>query len=283
MAQPSVLVVDDSEAILAFARAVLASAYTVATARNGREGLESIRQARPDLVVLDLSMPEMDGEEVLARLQGDPELSTLPVIIMSSEEARARACVGRGAQACLIKPVAAGDLSTLVGTTLEEARARVVRRGMAVLPLAIGKIQLAVPLADVRHVLLQVATSRLPGGPTYLSAFFELHGEAVCVLDLAARFGVEHTTPIVDRMLVVLEYERVKLALCVDRVHDPELVLPGDVQSVLPASVSNDLRGALKGVVRTAHGTMPVLHAPSLLSRGLVASLDDLVRSGMTS
>lgn len=278
MAQSHVLVIDDSEAILAFTRAVLSSAYAVSTARNGREGLDLCKRLEPDLVLLDLSMPELDGEGVLERLKADAELATIPVIIISSEESRAQACVGRGAAACLIKPVRAEELLGLVARTLDAAHAKASQGSLAVLPLRIGTMNLAIPLGDVRHVLLQPATQPLPGGPSYLAAFFELFGESVCVLDLAARFGVEHTKPVIDRMLVVVEYDRVKLALCVDCVHDPEAVLPTDIQSVVPNA--GDLAGALRAVVKTTHGAMPVLHPLALLSRGLVRSLGDLPRSG---
>jgi CheY-like chemotaxis protein/chemotaxis signal transduction protein len=275
MSQPHVLVVDDSEAILAFTRAVLSATYTVSTAKNGREGLELCKRLKPDLVLLDLSMPELDGEAVLERMRADRELSATPVIIISSEQARAQACVGRGAAACLIKPVRADELLALVGRTLDAAQVKRSHGSLAVLPLRVGTMNLAIPLPDVRHVLLQPATQPLPGGPSYLSSFFELFGESVCVLDLAARFGVEHTKSVVDRILVVVEYDRIKLALCVDGVHDPEAVLPADIQSVVPDG--GELTGALRAVVRTTHGAMPVLHPPALLSRGLVRSLGGLI------
>jgi len=275
MAQPHVLVIDDSEAILAFTRAVLSAHYAVSTARNGREGLDLCKRLEPDLVLLDLSMPELDGEAVLERLKGS-ELSAIPVIIISSEQQRAEACVARGAAACLIKPVRAEELLALVGRTLQAAETKATQGSLAVLPLRIGTMNFAIPLADVRHVLLQPATRPLPGGPSYLAAFFELFGESVCVLDLASRFGVDHAKPVLDRVLVVVEYEHVKLALCVDGVHDPEAVLPADVQSVVPSS--GELAGALRAVVKTSQGAMPVLHPPALLSRGLVRSLGELVR-----
>jgi CheY-like chemotaxis protein len=277
MAQQHVLVVDDSEAILAFARAVLSATYSVSTARNGREGLELCQRLVPDLVLLDLSMPELDGEAVLQQLKANSALAAIPVIIISSEQARAEGCVSRGgAVACMGKPLRAEALLALVGRTLSDAQAKAARGSLAVLPLRIGEMSLAIPLADVRHVLLQPATRPLPGGPSYLAAFFELYGESVCVLDLAARFGVEHEKPVVDRILVVVEYERVKLALCVDGVHDPEAVLPTEIQSVAPAG---ELGGALRAVIKTSYGSMPVLHPPALLSRGLVRSLGDLVRA----
>ncbi len=280
MAQQHVLVVDDSEAILAFARAVLSASYLVTTARNGREGLELCRRLVPDIVLLDLSMPELDGEGVLQQLKADDQLAPIPVIIVSSEQARAAACVANGgATACMAKPLRAEALLALVGRTLSAARVKAAHGSLAVLPLRIGTMNLAIPLADVRHVLLQPATRPLPGGPSYLAAFFELFGESVCVLDLAARFGVDHEKPVVDRILVVVEYERVKLALCVDGVHDPEAVLPADIQSVVPDA--GELAGALRAVVKTAHGSIPVLHPPALLSRGLVGSLGNLVRAAV--
>ncbi|HEY5922667.1 MAG TPA: response regulator [Kofleriaceae bacterium] len=280
MAQSHVLVIDDSEAILAFARAVLSASYAVSTARNGLEGLDLCKRLEPDLVLLDLSMPELDGEAVLERLKAGGEIAHIPVIIISSEQARAEACVARGAFACLIKPLRADELLGLVGRTLDAAQAKRAKGSLAVLPLRVGDITLAIPLADVRHVLLQPATQQLLGGPSYLAAFFELFGESVCVLDLAARFGVEHAKPVVDRVLVVVEYDRVKLALCVDGVHDPEAVLPADIQSVVPDS--GELAGALRAVVKTAHGSMPVLHPPALMSRGLVRRLAELARNSGT-
>src|SRR5262245_55025089 len=213
MAQPHVLVIDDSEAILAFTRAVLSASDAVSTARNGREGLDLCKRLVPDIVLLDLSMPELDGEAVLERLKASGDLAHIPVIIISSEQPRAEACVARGAAACLIKPVRADDLLALVGRTLDAAKAKRAMGSLAVLPLRVGAMNLAIPLADVRHVLLQPATRPLPGGPSYLAAFFELFGESVCVLDLAARFGIDHAKAVIDRMLVVVEYERVKLAL----------------------------------------------------------------------
>ena len=278
MAQPHVLVIDDSEAILAFTRAVLSSTYAVSTARNGREGLDLCKRLVPDLVLLDLSMPELDGEAVLERLKASGDLATIPVIIISSEQQRAEACVARGATACLIKPVRAEELLGLVARTLDAAQTKRKQGSLAVLPLRIGTTNLAIPLADVRNVVLQPATQPLPGGPSYLAAFFELFGESVCILDLAARFGIDHAKPVIDRILVVVEYDRVKLALCVDAVHDPEAVLPADIQPVVPDG--SELAGALRAVVKTTHGTMPVLHPPALLSRGLVRRLAELARTG---
>jgi CheY-like chemotaxis protein len=282
MGQPHIVVIDDSEAILSFMRAVLSASYAVSTAKNGREGLDLCKRLRPNLVLLDLSMPEMDGEAVLAAMKASSDLEPIPVIIVSSEQVRAEACLARGAHAYIVKPVRAEDLIGHVGRALDSARARASRGSLAVLPLGVGPLDLAIALADVRHVIMQPATHLLPGGPSYLTAFFELLGESICILDLAARFGVEHDQPVLERKLVVIEHERIKLALCADRVRDPEEVPPAAVQPIAPGSAPGadaDLLGALQAVVRTSHGTMPVLRAHALLSRGLVRSLQDLVKA----
>jgi two-component system cell cycle response regulator DivK len=53
-------------------------------AENGRTALEIARRERPDVVLLDIQMPEMDGYEVAAHLKGDPELARIPIIGVSS-------------------------------------------------------------------------------------------------------------------------------------------------------------------------------------------------------
>ena len=85
------LLVDDSEAVLAFEKAALAGHYQVSTAVDGRDALLKVAQLKPAAVLLDLSMPGMDGDEVLARMRADPQLARIPVIIVSSEKQRAEA------------------------------------------------------------------------------------------------------------------------------------------------------------------------------------------------
>ena len=78
----SVLVVDDDERILNFLRVKLkASGYDVATAGDGRQGLEQIQGQEPDLVVLDVIMPRLDGLETLRELRS---FSTVPVIMLTA-------------------------------------------------------------------------------------------------------------------------------------------------------------------------------------------------------
>ena len=170
MSLPHLLLVDDSEAVLAFEKAALAGHYLVSTAVNGRDALLKVAQLRPAAVLLDLSMPEMDGDEVLARMRQDPQLAQIPVIIVSSEKQRAEACLSAGARAFLGKPIRAQDLLPLVGQVLEEARREQRAGNLAVLFVIAGGVELgrsgrdrgdggagAGRLAPGRHHLRQVA------------------------------------------------------------------------------------------------------------------------------
>jgi len=63
---------------------LLKEGYSVIEATDGEKGLESAKQEKPDLVLLDLVLPEMDGFEVLAKIKKDPLISKTPVIILSN-------------------------------------------------------------------------------------------------------------------------------------------------------------------------------------------------------
>ena len=281
MSLPHLLLVDDSEAVLAFGKAALAGHYAVSTAMTGREALAKIPQIEPAAILLDLSMPEMDGDEVLARMQQDPQLRRIPVIIVSSEKKRAEACLNAGAKAYLPKPVRKQDLLPLVERVLEQARVEAREGNLATLFVSVGPIEVGLPLDCVRNVLHQTATRPLPMGPSYLSQILTLHGEPVAVLDLAARLAVQHVMPVLERKLVVVEREGARLALCVDDVRDPEELTREDITPPdrLGGSRHGALRDALLGIARTARGPLPLIDPRALVSRELLRKLASGLRA----
>jgi len=272
---PHLLLVDDSEAVLAFERAALSGHYAISTATTGREALAKIPQIEPAGILLDLSMPEMDGDEVLAHLQDDPAMRRIPVIIISSEKLRAEACLKNGAKAYLPKPIRAQELLPLVERVLEEARAAARAGNVAALFVSVGKLELWLPLESVRTVLHQTATQPLPLGPSYLSQMVVIHDQPVAVLDLARRLGLEHAQPVLERKLVVVERDGARLAICVDDVRDPEELAEGDVtpREKLGGTEHGALREALLGVGRTARGSLPLIDPRALLSREMLRAL----------
>jgi len=272
---PHLLLVDDSEAVLAFEKAALSGHYALSTATTGREALAKVPQIDPAGILLDLSMPEMDGDEVLAHLQDDPAMRRIPVIIISSEKLRAEACLKNGAKAYLPKPIRAQELLPLVERVLEEARAAARAGNVAVLFVSVGKLELGLPLECVRTVLHQAATQPLPLGPSYLSQMLVLHEEPVAVLDLARRLGIEHAHPALERKLVVVESDGASLAICVDDVRDPEELAEGDVtpREKLGGTEHGALRDALLGVARTSRGALPLIDPRALISREMLRTL----------
>ena len=111
--KPLVLCVDDDKGILKITERVLVNAgYAVMTADSGDSALRALGRVKPDLILLDVMMPGIDGYEVCARLQKDKDFAYIPVIFISAlgeEENRARA-FALGAVDYLVKPVATETL-----------------------------------------------------------------------------------------------------------------------------------------------------------------------------
>ena len=281
MSLPHLLLVDDSESVLAFEKAALAGHYLFSTALNGREALTKVAQLRPAAVLLDLSMPEMDGDEVLAQMQRDPQLAKIPVIIITSEKQRAESCLKAGARAFLAKPIRAQDLLPLVGRVLDDARREERTGSLAALFVEAGGVEVGLPLETVVSVLHQTSTRPLPLGPAYLCEMLEIHGEPLLVLDLARRLGLAHREPISDRKLVVTQCGPQRLALCVDLVRDPEELPREQVLSRegVAGAEHGPLRDALIAVVRTARGAVPVVDPRALASARLLRELAKALRT----
>jgi two-component system, OmpR family, KDP operon response regulator KdpE len=109
-ARPSVLVVDDEPAILKFlAPALMANAYSVATAGSVAEALKAIAARPPDIVLLDLGLPDGDGKEVIRKAR---EWSDVPLIVLSAREREAEKieAFDLGADDYVNKPFGVGEL-----------------------------------------------------------------------------------------------------------------------------------------------------------------------------
>ena len=112
-----VLVCDDERHIVRLIQVNLErQGYEVVTAFDGKEGLEKIRSEKPDLVVLDVMMPYMDGFEVLKSLRKDPETESLPVIMLTAKAQDKDVFEGYhyGADMYLTKPFNPMELVTFV-------------------------------------------------------------------------------------------------------------------------------------------------------------------------
>jgi CheY-like chemotaxis protein len=117
--RPQILVVDDDPDILeALSEILEAEGYEVDRARHGREALARIEQRRPDLILLDLMMPVMDGWEFSQVLRQRSDWDDIPVVVLSADrQAGAKARVV-GARGFLAKPFELTELLRVVGDTV---------------------------------------------------------------------------------------------------------------------------------------------------------------------
>ena len=120
--QPRILVVDDEANIRDLLTQEFSEAgYSVVTAANGRAALAEVRRQRPDLIVLDVMMPEMNGFDVAAVLRNDPQTLDIPIIILSIVQDRERG-FRLGVDRYLTKPINTDVLFREVGALLDQRK-----------------------------------------------------------------------------------------------------------------------------------------------------------------
>lgn len=122
MERRTVLVVDDQEDIRLMCRVNLAlEGYDVLEASDGARALSLLAEHRPDLVLLDVMMPVVDGWQVLDRIKADPRLATMPVVILTARVQREDELRGwsAGAADYLSKPFNPSVLTEVVARALD--------------------------------------------------------------------------------------------------------------------------------------------------------------------
>ncbi len=114
MSTKRILLVDDEPDFVETVEFFLSgSDYQVFVAKNGKEALEMVKTERPDLVVLDVMMPEMDGLEACKRLKNDPTTNSIPIIMLTAKGRKEDVvdALAAGANSYIVKPF---NLSELV-------------------------------------------------------------------------------------------------------------------------------------------------------------------------
>ena len=117
----NILIVDDEPRFAYMLADVLSDAgYDARTIDNGRDALEAAHRHPPDLVLLDVHMPGIDGFEVASRLKADPATAAIPIIMLSAMEGRGARVIGLegGAEEYLAKPFDKAELLARVHNLL---------------------------------------------------------------------------------------------------------------------------------------------------------------------
>lgn len=112
---------DDRDIRLVLGAILEAAGYETREASNGLEAIDQVRSERPDLVLLDLSMPKLDGMGVLRRLKSSPDTAGIPVVMVtaSGDEELARSAVAAGAFAYVVKPWDHNQIEETVAAALQ--------------------------------------------------------------------------------------------------------------------------------------------------------------------
>src|SRR5207302_3638936 len=164
-AAPRILVVDDDRRTAMLVRAyLLRDGYQVSTAHDGLEALDAVERERPDLVVLDLMLPEVDGLEVTRRLRAASDVPILMLTARSSVADRVRG-LSQGADDYLPKPFAPSEMVARVQSILRRApsprRERVLRFKDVVVDLGRREVRRQDAAVVLSHVEFQLLAALL--------------------------------------------------------------------------------------------------------------------------
>jgi len=118
-----ILVVEDEEGLrLLYKEELEAEGYEVLTAQNGREAIQQLEEGKPDLIILDIVMPVMDGMEALGRIVGKER--KIPIILNTSYPGYRQDFMSWAADAYVTKSTDLGELKDKVREILEKGKAR---------------------------------------------------------------------------------------------------------------------------------------------------------------
>lgn len=121
-----IVVADDEPFILSALQDTLSEDYAVYTASNGKEAIKTVEKVQPDLVILDVMMPEMDGLEACKQLKKNKETSSIPIIILTAKGQITDIEKGfkSGADAYVVKPFSPARLIEKVEEIFEKVEMR---------------------------------------------------------------------------------------------------------------------------------------------------------------
>lgn len=197
---PTILVVDDEKDILELLTYNLEKeGYRVLTARNGKEALKLARQ-NPELVVLDIMMPELDGWEVCKAIRKDPATSKIPIIILTARDSEVDEVVGLelGADDYITKPV---KVRTFLARVKRALKPRDVDLGQAAADvLTIGELAIHV---NNYMVKIRGKELHLPKKEFEVLLFLARHPERVIKRETLLNEIWGHDVYVVDRTIDV--------------------------------------------------------------------------------
>ena len=265
-----ILIVDDDEDDLNLIGMILKRhGYEPIKVKSGQEALEFLSHSLPDLIVLDVMMPEMDGNEVCKQIRADSRMTDIPVVMLTARSETANQIEGllAGADDYLVKPVSSEDLLANVQAALARAANAPITKTTEVISVlgtrgGVGATTLAVNLAvtlasHVRTVLIDL----------------EANGTA------AIHLGLSPTCGLGDLLLYPAD------AIDMDSIENSLLLHPSGLNLLAASSLPMDAAraGVILGELRQVYdvcvidlgaGLNPVVQAIAPHSRVLILALD---------
>jgi len=125
MSKKILVIQDDPSALRLIEHTLRQEGYQVITATNGRDGLKKVKREEPDLIILDILLPGIDGFEVCQRLRADPQTSQLPILVLSAKAREADKATGLkvGADDYIAKPADPSEIVSRVESLLAKKTA----------------------------------------------------------------------------------------------------------------------------------------------------------------
>lgn len=197
MSRPKILLVDDTKLFLELEKNFLKlTSAIVLTAGDGAEALKVARSERPDLIFMDLNMPVMDGLTCCAAIKGDPQLRSIPVIMVTSagKDEDVRLCRQAGCDDHLTKPINRKVFLEKGRKFLNDIERRETRVGcQTAVKFRVHKLHLSGVSADISGKGIYIATEYEIDEKTPLDLSFTLP-DSDCIIDsVAGRVAWQNT------------------------------------------------------------------------------------------
>lgn len=217
--RPRILLADDNADMRAYLTRILAERWSVEGVVNGRDALNVAQETRPDLIVTDLTMPGLDGIELLESLRSEASTRDIPVVLISAqagEETRIEA-LEQGANDYLVKPFTSRELVARVGAQLELSRTREQLAEVAKTATQASRAKeefLAMLGHELRNPLAPIVTAL---------QLLKMRGESSREYEVIER-QVQHLVRLVDDLLDVSRIARGQVELNKRNVEAAEIV-----------------------------------------------------------
>lgn len=270
-----ILIVDDDPVVVQSLGKSLASVARLRFAMRGDVALRLMKEAVPDLVLLDANMPGMSGFEVMDAMAADPDLADVPVIMITGDagDRQEQAVLEKGAVDFIAKPLSPGVVLARVHTQLRLSRANAALKTVS----AVDRLNLAAALTDLResHAALQKTATELAEANQSLLQFVRIAShdlrEPLNTIDqfsglIEEDFGEQLPGP-EKNYLRLVRRASARMRTLLDDVVDYARLEVDSSRQLVPVSLNaliDELRDALAGRIAETHASLVVGRLPTV-------------------